>query len=278
VRVSVTVTPRRVVALREPVGAVVRGLLGQRLRDLRCLTRARSCEGCAEVARCDYARVFGVEGTNAHARRYWLQGVPEEMSWAHGARRVTLVTLGSESAVAPYLDVALRDALAVLGDPRGAPNALTVSDIERGTLGELLSPDAHGDAVRLVTRSPLDLRGDVEAAATLCPKVPGVGVLLRAGVRRIDGLLRASAVGAAPPRVEWPDLRELRVREGEMRPWRASRFSHRQGQRHPLQGIHGALVLDGAREVVSLLRALAVVGVGRHTSHGLGEMTVEVVS
>ena len=74
----------RAVCTQDPLNVVARGLLGERLRDLRCLTRAPSCDGCPEWSRCDYGLVFedasgvsegGSDGSGA-PRPFWLHTRP----------------------------------------------------------------------------------------------------------------------------------------------------------------------------------------------------------
>src|SRR5882724_9600812 len=57
IEIALDVTIRTSVSVNSPACAVVRGLIGQRLRDLRCLTGAPTCSGCPVAAACDYGRI-----------------------------------------------------------------------------------------------------------------------------------------------------------------------------------------------------------------------------
>ncbi len=281
--VQVEATFPRALRLDAPACAVLRGLLGERLRDLRCLTRAPTCGGCTEIAGCDYAAVFGAppgqasDGTGSHP--YWLQGISADREAPAGAKlRARLVVGASVASVLPYLDVALRDALARLGAGPILPRDARPR-IEASRIGPLEFPAwTHGVRTwRIEARSPLILRGDTAACEQACPKVPSLALLGRAGVRRLDALLRASSTEGELPRVAFPDLRGVEVVEGELRPWTASRFSQRQGQRYPLSGLIGSLTVrgEGMSELGVLLQALAITSIGKATTMGFGALAVE---
>jgi hypothetical protein len=55
IEIALDVTIRTPVSVSSSACAVVRGLIGQRLRDLRCLTGAPTCSGCPVAATCDYS-------------------------------------------------------------------------------------------------------------------------------------------------------------------------------------------------------------------------------
>ena len=286
---DVAVRFRAPVRLADPAGAVVRGLLGERLRDLRCLTRAPVCEGCAETARCDYARIFASQAALAESpagregardlHPYWLQGLPVARALDAGTQLAArLVVAGFAAAALPYLDVALRDALARLGAlPRERAPELSATSTRRVAL-PLAEPapgaGANARAWRIEARTPLILRGDAAWCEGACPRAPWLALLVRAGVRRLDALLGAFTPPAMRPRVEMPGLEDVEVVEGRLAPWRGSRYSLRQGQRFPLEGLTGSVVLRGAAlgNVGPLLRVLEVTGVGKATSMGFGTL------
>lgn len=272
-RLRVAVTPRRPGRLEAPVGAVVRGLLGERLRELRCLTGAPACEGCPEVARCDHHRLFDRAHDAQETRAFWLQGVTHDAAVPDAPFEASLCTWSADDPALPYLDVALRDALARVGDKHRPPNLLGPT---RADAPPWAPPVPSAARVTLVARSPLSLRGNLEAATALCPGVPELGLLVRAGVRRLDALLRVSGM-SAPPRVAWPTLTDVRRVGAPWSWWTASRYSHRQERRQPLEGYDGALTVegDGVAALGPLLHALSVSGVGRHTAYGLGVLALE---
>jgi hypothetical protein len=106
-----------------PFNTVVRGLIGMRLRDLRCLTQATTCAGCPETARCDYASVFArrlmaneSDSEGDEVPPFWLQGLPAGRALARGVQlSIRLHVTGQAVDALPYLDVACRDALVHVG-------------------------------------------------------------------------------------------------------------------------------------------------------------------
>lgn len=270
-RFRVLVTPRRPGRLRNPVSAVVRGLLGERLRALQCVTRASVCDGCPETLHCGYHQLFERVHDAMETRAFWLQGIPFDELLDARPFEATLCTWGMSNPMLTALDLAFRDALVQVGDRNRPPNRITVTKVDTVGWGSVASPVQQ---VTLVARSPLALRGDREGAATLCPAEPSFGLLLRAGVRRIAALLRAS--GVQPARVAWPDLSKVHRVGAPWRWWSSSRYSHRHERRQPLEGYTGSLSLtgDGLQEVLPLLCALELTNVGRHTTYGLGELAL----
>lgn len=265
--ISVDVTLRRRIQLSSPACTVVRGLLGKRLRDLRCRTGATTCAGCPETARCDYART--IEAGSPHP--FWLQGVPATPTVDSGVKLTSRLYLASPAhEMAPYLEVALRDALRALD----AEAALSPSRIRHEPLGQLVPAEPPGGPLRLRAETPICLRGDGAICRRLCPRMPWLALLVRAGVRRLDALVRAFAPppGGRLPRAELPDLSKVDLLGGTLAPWSSSRFSHRQHKRLPLRGLAGDAILHGdhLRALVPLLRVLAVTGVGKATSLGFG--------
>ncbi|MCS6912334.1 MAG: CRISPR system precrRNA processing endoribonuclease RAMP protein Cas6 [Myxococcales bacterium] len=248
---------------------LVRGLLGEQLRAAWCLTGAPQCTGCPVAGECDFARFF--HGGGPHP--FWLQGVPADDVLPAGRRvQARLCLLPPLHRAAPLLTEALQRALLAV---------LPAADLVRTQQATLpvaaLLPEVSGGAVRLWTETPLDLRGSWDLCRTQCPQAPWFALLLRAGVRRLDGLLRLCRPPEEPvPRVALPDLRGLQV-QGRLVPWRGSRYSHRQEQRLLLRGLVGEVLLQGdpVPEVLPLLRVLAVTGVGKATAFGLGSMRLE---
>lgn len=267
IEISVDVVIHRRIQLSSPTCAVLRGLMGKRLRDLRCLTGAATCAGCVETTRCDYARTF--EGESPHS--FWFQGIPATQTIESGVKLTCRLYLASPAhASAPFLDVALRDALRALD----AEAVLSPSRWRREPLGELAAPASPEGPLHLRTETPMCLRGDDAICRQLCPRVPWLALLVRAGVRRLDALVRTFAPppGGRLPRAELPDLSTIDLLDGALRPWSSSRFSHRQHRRMPLRGLAGDVSLQGEQlhALVPLLRALAVTGVGKATSLGFG--------
>lgn len=271
IEIALDATIQRRVSLHSPACAIARGRIGQRLRDLRCLTGARSCAGCPVVAGCDYAQVCEVGSPHP----FWFQGVPASTELEPGTAFTARMYIAAPAhAIAQYLDVALRDAVRAI-DPTA-----TVSPTRwrQGSLGALLPTEPPGPLLHLRSESPLRLRGDLETCARMCPSAPWFALLVRAGVRRVDALVRrfAPSVDGRLPRAALPDLTRIQLIGGAMTPWSSSRFSHRQHRRMPLEGVHGDAILHGEQlaEVAPLCAALTVTSVGKATSFGFGTLRV----
>ena len=96
--------------------------------------------------------------------------------------------------------------------------------------------------------------------------------MMRAAVRRLSQL--AVAFGAGPhTSVEYPpNLEDVEVVQGELQTWRGSRFSRRQGHRHPLDGWSGAIRIRGpvADMLGPLVQLAGPAQLGKHTTMGFG--------
>lgn len=277
-RVRYAVRMATAARFEEPVGCVVRGLLGARHRGLRCVTRVDRCDGCPVAAHCDYARLFGAPDARpptpeGETRAFWWQGVPMGRGLAAGQSfEATLTFVPSALPRWPHLVSAAVDALEMLG-PADAPlNEVRV--IEEGRVEP--ESTASAGAWRISTRAPLGLRGDRSRGAARCPSADWLEPLASEGLQRVSQLL-ATFAGERTPRVALPDLSSVERVEGTMRSWEESRFTHRQGKRVPMSGIEGSVVLRGSGmdALVPLLRALEVTSVGKNTAMGMGALRVE---
>ena len=278
----VTVTAEVIdpVELSNPVCAVVRGLIGNRLRQLLCTGHTPCKSACDLPDTCGYAQIFetdadtvaGAHGADA-VRPYWLAGLPVDTRLAPGeclTARLTLV--GPAKIHAPYFHVALLDALKSLGRPQAVE--VTESD---ATDGRIAAPSAPTSTVTVATRTPIVVkRGNAwNRCADECPAEPWVARLARLGVVRLRALESAYGGRADPIRLDWPSWHAIE-RTGSLERWRGSRFSHRQQQRMPTDGVRGHLTLTGpgAEELGRLFGSIAQVGIGKHTTMGFGSIEV----
>lgn len=254
-----------------PFNTVVRGLIGMRLRDLRCLTRAATCAGCPETARCDYAAVFArrlMANESDEVPPFWLQGLPAGRTLARGARlSIRLHVAGHAVDAHPYLDVACRDALVHVGT---RPSASVVHSTDLRTF----THEPITKTLRITARSPLRLRGDLSRSRRDCPAAPWFALLVRSGVRRLDRLRMAFGEPGDRPYLEMPALDDVEVVSGQsdsMRSWRDTR------KEVPLSGLIGSAVVagEGVRRLVPLLRVLTITNVGKATTMGFGDLAIE---
>ncbi len=274
----------RPIRARDPLNVVARGLLGERLRDLRCLTRAPSCAGCTEAADCDYGLVFddalgvaegGSDGSGA-PRPFWLQGVPASTEVAAGsALRARLLAVGPAIRALPYLDVALRGAMERLGAAPGL--AVMGVHLSASRIAVAAVPALRpGTTLRIATATPVALRGNWDAARAACPAAPWLALLLRGAVRRLDQLATTFGGSDERPFASFPPLDDIEVLSGGLSRWTGARISHKQQRRIPLEGLAGDVVVRGRglAEATPLLAAAGLFGIGKLTSMGFGVLDV----
>jgi hypothetical protein len=258
-----------------PFNTVVRGLIGMRLRDLRCLTRATTCAGCPETARCDYASVFArrlmaneSDSEGDEVPPFWLQGLPAGRALARRTQlSIRLHVAGHAVGVLPYLDAACRGALVHLGM---RPSASVVHSTDLRTL----THEPITKTLRITARSPLRLRGDLSRSRRECRAAPWFALLVRSGVRRLDRLRMAFGEPGDRPYLEMPALDDVEVVSAHgdsMRSWRDTR------KEVPLNGLIGSAVVagEGVRRLVPLLRLLTITNVGKATTMGFGDLAIE---
>lgn len=258
-----------------PFNTVVRGLIGKRLRDLRCLTRAATCAGCPETARCDYASVFArrlmaneSDSEGDEVPPFWLQGLPADRALARGTQlSIRLHVAGQAADALPYLDVACRDALVHVGT---RPSASVVHSTDLRTF----THESVTKTLCITARSPLRLRGDMSRSRRECPAAPWFALLVRSGVRRLDRLRMAFGEPGERPYLEMPELDDVEVVSAHgdsMRSWRDTR------KEVPLSGLIGSAVVagEGVRRIVPLLRVLTITNVGKATTMGFGNLAIE---
>lgn len=276
--IAVGVEMVRAGSFESPASSVLRGQFGERLRALRCLTGAIGCSGCLVLDQCDFGRLFEeVPGGDTQiARSYWFQGIPASRRLAAGARFTARLRLaGTSLPAAQYLDAALRQALETFGRDGLAARATRLAPtVARSIAMPTFDGTAPSRRWRIESASPLLLRGNDEACRQSCPRAPWMVLLARAGVRRLDGLLRASGVSDVP-RVEWPRLDEVEVHDLLFEPWADSRFSRSQEQRTPFEGgrtLRAEVSGPTVDALLPLLGALTITGVGRHPTMGFGAL------
>ena len=258
-----------------PFNTVVRGLIGQRLRDLRCRTRAATCAGCPATSRCEYAAVFDrrLIATESDSEAedvppFWLQGLPAGRTLARGAQLSIRLHVTSQAiGVLPYLDVACRDALVHVGI-RPSASVVHSTDLRTFTHEPITS------TLRITARSPLRLRGDMSRSRRDCPAVPWFAQLVRSGVRRLDRLRMAFGEPGDRPYLEMPALDDVELVSSQgdsMRSWRDTRKGV------PLTGLIGSAVVagEGVRRLAPLLRVLTITNVGKATTMGFGDLAIE---
>ncbi len=192
--VSVSVEVARAKGFSGPASGTIRGLLGERLREMRCITRSPTCDGCLETARCDYARVFlhRTHRDGAHGDHevvpLWLRGIPVVRELEAGAFEAEVVAVDDARAALPFLEVALRDAL------RRALGPSARVGVGKHREVRLAAEAPRAPRRSLLARTPLAIGGDLERCRADCPEAPWLPALVRA----------AYAASAASPRPTCP--------------------------------------------------------------------------
>ncbi len=288
--IEVDVRVFRKVRFNSPVSAVVRGLLGERLRARDCLTGASQCEGCLEWRRCEYAGVFGTSiglrrapGGLGDLHPFWLQGLPAALEVLPGAQLTArLVTAGLGGELVHSLHLAFRDALGRLGEAAnrqdGTAPLLSPSRAQRTPLAVARS---DSDTWWIEARTPLLLTQPRHADhLPACAAASWLPPLLGAGMRRLKALAVMFGATDTMPPVALPQMDDIEIVSGELAAWNGSVVSRRQGRAFPLEDgiVGGALVRGSAMPVLGpLLQLLERTGVGKKTTMGFGHLAVEPV-
>lgn len=295
--VYLEVNVQRELSQRRPICTVVRGLLGERFRDLRCLTGAELCNGCGEKANCAFDQIFGSdEDQETGPRFHWIQGVPAHREAMQGDRwAASLMVIGKAQAHLPFLQVAFQEGIRRLGGSRYSPAESRAGDDSRlvpavrtGPANwrtfSLVSPSASPSKRWLFrTLTPVVLRNDlhkdnVRRDTESCPAEPLLPLLLRLVIRRLRTIWESAGDGSAfvdPPRV---DLRSVRSIHRRVTRWSAERMSGRQHQIMPMDGIEFEFEVEGdvLYTLSPLLHLIPVLNVGRMTTMGLGQIDTRI--
>lgn len=294
-------TVERALHLPEYAGSVLRGLFGRALRQVACITRAPTCEGCPLLRSCPYPAIFDTPPP-ADARRVYTQ-VPhpyviEPPPWG---RRVyeagepfafELVLLGPALAQLPLVLVAWQRALAARIGPAdgaarlerlwvaGEPTAIAGADGAIRAHAQTLPPAPPAAPPVLEFTTPLRLTRNGHALG--CAHIAAPDLLL-ALLRRVAALCEMqlgrplavdfTALGAAARRIELD--KALHWRD-----W--TRRSARQQQAMTVGGALGRVTLLGSAVDLHAWWPLLHLGqwlhVGKLASFGLGGYRLAAVT
>lgn len=98
--------------LSEYSGSAWRGLLGHGLRRVSCVTRAKTCDGCALLDSCVYASIFESRSSNGSAGQFQAKPHPFVLTVLESGRRqikedeylgLEITLVGKANAALPYL-------------------------------------------------------------------------------------------------------------------------------------------------------------------------------
>lgn len=250
-------------------GNVWRGAFGHALRALACLTGAPQCTGCTRKPQCAFAYVFDTPPpATATAMRLYPSAphpfVLRELAMADkGKSELMLTLIGRAQRLLPLIVEALRAAAAA---PDGiAGQQLTLRAVRQeaqlghedwqridGANGALTAlpatpcepPAAPAGAVRIGLTTPLRVKRE---GRTLGPDALVFGDVFGALMRRVSML--CSFHGSAPLEAPFAELagqsRQVRMRAA-LSSVRQQRFSNRQRQAMPMDGVLGWMEIDAA--------------------------------
>jgi hypothetical protein len=291
-------------ALPRFLGGVIRGAFGRSLRALACATGAPACDGCPVAARCAYREVFDPVPPAEHPLQRFgaipapyafdLEADPPRDSAPGRPLSIRLTLAGAARRHLGLILLALeRAAAGGLAKPRARFGLATVhvetADGHERLLMERAGaripphpPTARLDAVGAVPADARDLRLAVRLLAPCRLVVRGRAVRpegftpypwLMALVRRVS--LMADFHGDGPLGLDFGDLADraaaTRLVEADLRFVRVERWSSRQRQTMPFDGLAGAFAIEGPLAPFLPLAALATrLNVGKHASFGLG--------
>lgn len=290
-----------------------RGAFGAVFRSLVCHDLALACEACPLRGTCPFPRVFApskVEGRPAIARLrdpprpfVFTDPYPEAPSLASGAPiALGLTVVGAAAVDLPYFVVTLRrlgddgigrertrfrveavrcvDAAGLSGESVYARGGDVVRPLRLPLRArDLMRPgDAGARRVRVRFVTPTDVRGGRDGGAE---GAPAFGALVRRARDRAGAL--ATFFGPGPlghaPLAVAAAADGVTIARAEVVREKIVRRSTRTGQRHPLGGVVGAAVYEGAGVAASMpwLRLAEALGVGKHATFGNGRIAVDVL-
>lgn len=291
-------------ALPRFLGGAIRGAFGRSLRALACATGAPTCDGCRVAGRCAYREVFDPVPPAEHPLQRFgaipapyafdLAGDPPRDSAPGRPLSIRLTLAGAARRHLGLVLLALeRAASGGLARPRAKLDLATVH-VETGDGRERLlvehagaripphpptarldaDPAAPADArelrlaVRLVSPCRLVVRGHAVRPDRFTPYP-----WLMAMARRVS--LMADFHGDGPLGLDFGDLADraaaTRLVDAELRFVRVERWSSRQRQAMPFDGLVGAFAIEGPLAPFLPLAAVATrLNVGKHASFGLG--------
>ena len=293
------------------LGSTIRGGLARAFRSLTCALRNQSCNGCILKERCQYSILFETPPDSSldawQRRQSWPRpiviqppGHEPPRSWKAGDQlRFSVTLFGRAIDSFPFLLVAVRNmgrrglgknrhpfaldsAVDLLADEAslyvatsdenrlGTPRRMTASDLtDMESCGGNSMQRMH---LRFCT--PLRLRRHGKEVSDLTPEL-----LVDALLGRLQSLVEFHCGGGAPLlRTALLDMaRNIGIDSNGLTIRRLSRWSNRQRQEVPLDGLCGELVLSGKElvDLAPLILAGEVMRVGKGTVFGLGHYEVE---
>ena len=278
--VAVSLAPAHPYRLPPRPAVMLRGALGKAMFDVACVRPDRDCRACLHRLVCPVATWYDpARAGGSGLRPFAISSLPTrdlDVDPDHPLLlRLGLATPPPRPSL--LVEALTRAALAGLGPDRVPHRVRSLQVLGEGApvevagggsawpdpapLARFIDLPAHPRAARVHLRSPLQLPSGRSR--------PAPAAVLRAAMGRVRGVARLQ--GRRLSRW-WPDVP---LRWGELSWEDGSRWSARQGERVPLLGGRGVLIVDNAEPVADLLAAAEVLQIGKATTAGLGVLSIE---
>ena len=291
------------ISLPEYAGSMLRGVFGQALRRIACMTREPHCPACPLHATCPYTLIFETPPPASHSLRrvnavpnpYAIEPPPwgarayrpeedlvfDMVLFGHALEKLPLVIFAWQRAFARtvgYGTAALSDVLLVA--PRGEESVWdAVARRVRGHQYRLFLPDLAGGNFRLTFDTPLRLQDQGAGGKALPPDSLTAGRLLMDLVRRIS--LLAEFHADCIPAWNFQEMKRAAasVSLSHCLRWRNwKRWSNRQNKETTPNGLVGQVNLHHVPECFhEPLQLGQWTHLGKSATFGLGRYALEEI-
>lgn len=292
-------------------GNIVRGALGNTLKQVACQPDCRDSKLCPSRGSCSYGRIFepvdldrtGPSGYLDQPRPFVLRANHLDGATFRAGDRFWFdihLFLIKDPPIPHFILALAQLADAGLGPARGLVRLLAVDNLgfENTTVQRVFddgrfvpnveaapltidlsesAPDAneaHNSSLTVRFHTPTEIKHAGKIA-----ELPDFRLLIARACERVSNL--AALYGPAPLVFDWRALieaaKDIRIADSQLQALSVERYSTRTGQRHSLGGFCGQISYEGPEllRFVPLLRAAAFCGVGRHTVWGNGAFDVK---
>jgi hypothetical protein len=294
IKVDFLMRAKTILTLPDFKGAVLRSAFGKALRDVVCITKQAHCKECFLQRECAYTFLFepGTENGQSIPPPYIFEAaVDNKTTYMPGDEfpfSITLLGEKSISQLALVIAAVKRIGSNGLGQKRGK---LTIKSITNKGIklynlesNQLITPpqpqnlcmEAPKKAARVllhfITPTAIKTGGQVAKQLTL-------EMILSSLKRRIRLLGRHHGFANYEKLVKFERANpEEKILLNTLKPYKWERYSARQKQAIPFEGVVGELLIAGQIDnFVPLLKAGEVLHVGRGTVYGMGQYKMRII-
>lgn len=284
--VFVHLRPDRPYKLPPQPAVMLRGALGLAMFEAACTREDRRCEVCDHQTRCPIPTWFAPHRVDPSKAPPYILAVRGRTASPEDPVRARLVLLGetprpdllcaaltrcAQAGLGPDRIPHVVEKIFARGDGVGAVMLRDGADLGRWPQpAKLLRwvhlPPEPPSAIRLTLRTPLSIkRGRTDVP-------PPARILAELAVQRVRFIARQ-----LDQRLQrrWPSPDDLQGRWTRSKFIRAERFSKRQNGPHDLSGWTGEILIDRPAPFLDAFLAAETLHLGRSTTAGLGQITVE---